>query len=64
MDHQQLKALTRRADRAKGRKRERLAEALLEALPELNQFEGFSEQAVWLAKFLARLRWFNADIFC
>jgi len=46
MGYQQLMALARRADRAKGRERERLVEALLEALPRLDPFEGFSEQAV------------------
>jgi hypothetical protein len=60
MNYKQLKALARRADRAKGKERERLVEALLKALPGLDPFEGFSEQAVWLAKLLARLKWFNA----
>jgi len=63
MDHRQLKALARRADRARGRERERLVEILLEALPRLDPFEGFSEGAVQLAKLLARLKWFDTDQF-
>lgn len=61
MNYQQLKELARRADRARGRERERLVEALLLELPGLDPFEGFSEQAVWLARLLARLRWFDAS---
>lgn len=61
MNYQQLKALARRADRAKGEKRERLVEILLKALPKLDPFEGFSEEAVWLAKVIARVKWFDAE---
>jgi len=63
MNYRQLKALARRADRARGKEREQLVEALLKALPELDPFEGFSEQAVWLAKLLARLKRFDVDQF-
>ena len=62
-NYRQLKALARRADCTRGKERERLVEALLEALPGLDPFEGFSEQAVWLAKFLARLKWFDSEEF-
>ena len=62
-NYHRLKALARRADRARSRERERLVEALLKALPELDPFEGFSEQAVWLAKLMARLKWFDTDQF-
>jgi hypothetical protein len=61
MNYRQLKALARRADCARGKERERLVEALLKALPELDPFEGFSEEEIWLAKFLARLKWFDAS---
>ena len=63
MKYQRLKNLARRADRAKGKEREQLVEVLLKALPSLDPFEGFSAQAIWLAKFLARLKWFDAEEF-
>jgi len=63
MDYRQLKALARRADRVKGKERELLVELLLYELPKLDPFEGFSEGAIWLAKLLARLKWFDADQF-
>jgi hypothetical protein len=62
-NYRQLKALAKRADCAKGKERKRLVETLLKALPTLDPFEGFSEQAIWLAKFLARLKWFDAEEF-
>lgn len=40
MDHGQLKALARRADRARGEERERLVEVLISASPNLDPFEG------------------------
>jgi len=63
MNYRQLKALARRADCTKGKERERLVEALLKTLPTLDPFEGFSKEAVWLAKLLARLKWFDAEEF-
>ena len=56
-NYRQLKALARRADRSKGEERKRLVEKLMRELPKLDPFEGFSEGAVWLAKFLARVKW-------
>jgi len=61
MDYRQLKALARRADRAKGKERERLVEALLKALPTLDPFEGFSEQAIWFVKLIARFKWLEVE---
>jgi hypothetical protein len=63
MDYRQLKALARRADRATGKRRERLVEALLKALPGLDPFEGFSKEEIWVAKFLAKLKWFDSEEF-
>lgn len=59
----QLMELARRADRAKGEKRKQLVERLIRGLPEMDPFEGISEETVWLARFLARVKWFNADEF-
>jgi hypothetical protein len=63
MNHKQLKALACRAGRAKGEERRRLVEKLMEELPKLDPFEGFSEGAVWLAKLVARLKWSGAEWF-
>lgn len=57
MNYRQLKALARRADRARGEKRKRLVEKLIRELPKLDPFEGFSEETVWLAKLIARVKW-------
>jgi hypothetical protein len=61
MNYKQLKALARRADLARGRERERLAEALLSVLPGLDPFEGYDEFTVWLARLLARVKWIIAE---
>lgn len=63
MNYHQLKALARRADRARGEKRRRLVEKLIRELPKLDPFEEFSEGAVRLAKFLARVKLFDASEF-
>jgi hypothetical protein len=63
MKYRQLKALARRADRARGKERKRLVEALHKELPGLNPFEGFSEEFIWFVKLLARLKWFEAEEF-
>jgi hypothetical protein len=63
MGYRQLKAPACRADRARGKERERLVELLLSELPKLDPFEGFSGRAVWLAKLLARLKWLDAGKF-
>lgn len=59
MSYPELKAPARRADRAKGEKRKRLVEKLIQELPKLDPFENFSEGAVWFAKLVARLKWSN-----
>jgi hypothetical protein len=61
MNYQQLKALARRADCAKGKERERLVETLLKALPTLDPFEGFSEEFIWFVKLLARFKWLEVE---
>lgn len=57
MNYYELKALAHRADEAGGEVRKRLVGKLIRELPKLDPFEGFSEGAVWLAKFLARVKW-------
>jgi hypothetical protein len=32
-------------------------------LPKLDPFEGFGEDAVWFARFLARVKWIGVDGF-
>jgi hypothetical protein len=61
--YRQLKALARRADRARGEERNRLVEELVRELPKLDPFEGFSEDTIWLAKLVARLKWVDFDEF-
>jgi hypothetical protein len=43
--------------------RRRLVEKLIQELLGLDPFEGFSEGAVWLARFLARVKWVEVDGF-
>lgn len=45
--YRELKALARRADRAKGEKRKRLVEELIREIPKLDPFEGCDEFMVW-----------------
>lgn len=61
MNYRDLKELARRADRARGAGRRRLVEKLIRELPKLDPFEGFSENAIWLAKLIARLKWFPSE---
>lgn len=63
MNYRELKALARRADRARGEKRKRLVEKLIRELPKLDPFEGFSEGAVGFARFLARVETGAVDKF-
>ena len=60
MDCRQLKALARRADRAKGKERKRLVERLVREPPKLDPFEGYDEFTIWLAKLVARVKWGEA----
>lgn len=59
----QLKALARRADRARGEERNWLVEGLIRELPKLDPFEGCDEFTIWLAKLIARMKWGDADGF-
>jgi hypothetical protein len=61
MNYHQLKAHARRADRAKGEKRKQLVEKLIRELPKLDPFEGVDEFTVWLARLIARVKWFSAE---
>lgn len=61
MNYHQLKDLARRADRAKGKERKLLVGKLIRELPKMDPFEGFSEETVWFAKFLARVKWVEAS---
>ena len=63
MNYRELKSLARRADRARGEERKRLVEKLIRELPNLDPFEGCDEFTVWLAKFLARVKWVDFDEF-
>ena len=56
-NYRELKALARRADKARGDERKRLVEKLIRELPKLDPFEGCDEFTVWLAKLVARVRW-------
>ncbi len=38
-------------------------EKLIKELPKLDPFEGYDEFTIWLARLLARVRWFDADGF-
>lgn len=57
MNYRELKALARRADLAKGKKRKLLVEELIRELPKLDPFEGVNEFTIWLAKLIARVKW-------
>lgn len=46
-----------------GARREKLVEILIREFPRLDPFEGFSGGAIWLARLLARLKWFRAESF-
>lgn len=61
--YHELKTLARRADRARGEGRKRLVEKLIRELPKLDPFEGHDKFTVWLAKFMARVRWVDANEF-
>ena len=61
MNYRQLKALARRADRARGEERKRLVERLMRELPKLDPFEGMNEFTVWLLKLVARLKWVDSE---
>ena len=63
MNYRKLKALARRADRARGEERRRLVENLIKELPKLDLFEGYDEFTIWLAKLLVRMKWFDASKF-
>lgn len=62
MNYRELKALARRADRARGEKRKRLVEKLIRELPKLDPFEGFSDDTIWFARLLARVNWGDAGV--
>ncbi len=61
MNYRELKELARRADRAKGEERKRLVETLIQELPALDPFEGCDEFTIWLAKLVARVKWYDAQ---
>lgn len=63
MNYRQLKALACRADRARGKERRRLVERLIRELPKLDPVEGISEDTIWLAKLIARVKWVNFSEF-
>jgi len=63
VSYPELKALARRADRARGEERKRLAEKLMEELPKLDPFEGMDEFTIWLVKVIARMRWVDFSEF-
>lgn len=62
-NYSELKVLARRADQARGEERKQLVEELIRELPKLDPFEGFGEGAVWLAKLVARMKWFDVSRF-
>jgi len=57
MNYRKLKALARRADRARGEERKRLVERSMRELPKLDPFEGMNEFKIWRVKLIARLKW-------
>jgi hypothetical protein len=57
MNYRQLKALARRADRARGEERKRLVEKLIRELPKLNPWEGVNSRTRQLAEYLAWIKW-------
>lgn len=59
LNYQEIKTLARRADRARGEERKRLVERLIRELPRLDPFEGISEETIWFARFLVRMKWFD-----
>jgi hypothetical protein len=63
MNHKQLKALARRAGRAKGEERKRLVERLMRELPKLDPFEGIDPNIIWFAKLVARVKWADVSEF-
>ncbi|MBA7506151.1 hypothetical protein ES706_04831 [subsurface metagenome] len=63
INYLELKALARRADRARGEERKRLVERLIRELPKLNSFEGCDESTVWLARLIARMKWAEINEF-
>lgn len=56
----QLKSLARSAGRVRGKERRRLVDRLVKDLPKLDPFEGHDGFTIWLARFLARLKWLNS----
>lgn len=50
MNHWELKAPARRADRARGEERRWLVDRLTREIPKLDPFEGHDEFTVWFAK--------------
>ena len=54
------KVLARRADHVHGEKRKQLVERLMKELSKLDPFEGMDEFTIWLARFLARVKWGDA----
>ncbi|MBA7501610.1 hypothetical protein ES706_00183 [subsurface metagenome] len=63
INYRELKALARRADRARDEKQRRLVENLIKEFPKLDLFEGYDEFTIWLAKLLVRVKWFDASKF-
>lgn len=63
MNYRELKALAHRADCARGEERRRLVEKLIRELPKLDPFEGYDEFTVWLAKPVAKMKWFDTSGF-
>lgn len=61
MNYCELKALARRADKARGEERRQLVEKLIRELPKLDPFEGYDEFTVWFAKLIARVKWSNVQ---
>ena len=53
--------LARRADRARGEARRRLVDRLARKLSKLDPFEGFSENTIWFAKLVARVKWVDSE---
>lgn len=60
MNYRELDALARRADRARSKGRRRLVDRLAKELAKLDPFKGFNEETIWLAEFLARVKWIEA----